>query len=107
MTLIQKSPYVQDNFYVDFTNQLDVNNGEVIEQFSVTAISAFDQSDQTAEVIAQDPVPFINGNVVTFWYEGGVVGQNYVIQVQVVTSEGRKLEGNIDLVVQIENASAN
>lgn len=83
----------------NFVNQLGVD--ETIASATVTAFSATTFADQSAAIITT-PAPAISGSQVNFWYFGGVAGQRYVIAVKAVTSLGRNLEGDIDLIVQVE-----
>lgn len=68
-------------------------------------VTAFDKTlgaDASAAIVASSPAPSINGSKVTFWYQGGDVGRSYVISVEVQTSAGRTLEGDVDLTVVSE-----
>lgn len=94
---IVKTPSIIDSFYVDFVNQL--GEGETIESASVTAFNAYTFQDQTAILIVTSPAPAIVETQVQFSYQGGVVGQRYVISVKVVTSTGRNLEGDVNVLV--------
>jgi len=97
MATITKTPAIVDSYYVDFVNELA--QGETLSHAQVTAFDKTLGADATAKIVAANPAPAISGTQVTFWYQNGDVGKNYVISVEVTTSAGRTLEGDVDLTI--------
>lgn len=96
MAVIYKTPFETNDYFVDFSKQL--SSGETLVSFSVTAFNETAQSDATAEIIGPT-APSISGTQIVFWYQGGILNNLYVISVQATTSQGRGLEGDVNLIV--------
>jgi hypothetical protein len=93
---IYKAPF--DQFSVSFDFAVEVKAGNSVASIaSITATSDLTKLDSTAEVIASSPAPEISATVVTFWVQGGVVGETHTIAVQIISSIGERHQGDITL----------
>lgn len=97
MATISKTPFEKFPASWDFSAVL--SQGETISLSGVTAKAFLGASDTTAQVIATSPAATVQGSVVTFWVQGGTVGDRHAISVKVSTSLGQQLEGTVYLEI--------
>ncbi len=100
MALIIKMPLEIENYSLDFSARLGA--GETITLVSVTSVNMATGASSTSEIVAVTPAATVSGTEVIFWYQGGVVGEEHIITVEVTTSLGRTLEETVDLAVREE-----
>jgi hypothetical protein len=93
-----KDPSDVFDYSLDFSP--DLATGEVITAVvSVTATNVATEDDSTTDIIRSAPTPAVSSPNVTFWLQGGNVGERHSIEVVVSTDQGRRYTGVLVLDV--------
>lgn len=91
-----KDPADQNTYGLDFTPDLDVDNGEAIQGVPVITTTLLDGSSSDL-VVAN---PHTSNNVAYCFVSGGLNGKTYLVSYEVNTTNGNVIKRSVLLPVQ-------
>jgi hypothetical protein len=97
---IEKQPSEKQDYVYSFAGKMMA--GETMTLVSFVVMNLKTGNDESTKVVSADPSPSVVGQEVFFWLEDGTDGDSDNINIQVVTSRGQKLEGNLWLSIAKE-----